>query len=290
MPTFLDLPIEIRQTIYNLVLVKNSGTGPIMDSSNTIVLKDPPKWLWYRNIGGINLLGTCHQVKDEASRVLYSSAHFFVNKGTKYFSQNFIPMIGLNARFIRYLHFGVSEDWVMKVCHAHLLCSGLVCVMDADSEDCCAVLPRSSGSVVVVQPFFHETELGMLLGCLTQKMPGLRKLSFQVQMMISSCIACDQHWSNAGGLPLRFEEFCMLWLAAHCIDRHEKLRFASWTESSKTVEFWGGVRDWGEQITITVDLVRERDADEKAAVAVKSWRRPVKVSGLRPGNTPLRKY
>ena len=290
MTNFLELPSEIRQKIYRLVLVKNSGIGPIMDSSNTIVLKDPPKWLWYRNIGGINLLRTCHQVQNEASRVLYSSARFFVNKGTKYFSQNFIPMIGLNARFIRYLHFGVSDDWVAQVFHEHFRRSGLVCDLDAGSEDCCAVLLRSSG-FMVAQPVFHETELEMLLGSLTQKMPGLRKLSFQVQMMISSsCIAHDQHWSEAGGLLLRSEEFCMLWLAARCIDGHEKLRFASWTESAKTVEFWGGVRDWGEQVTITVDLMRERDAGENAAVARRSWCRPVKVSGLGPSNTPFRKY
>ena len=285
MTNFLELPSEIRQKIYRLVLVKNSGIGPIMDSSNTIVLKDPPKWLWYRNIGGINLLRTCRQIEDEASRVLYSSGRFFVNKGTTYFGQNFLPMIGLNARFIRYLHFGVSDAWVAEVVHAHFLRKGLVYVPDDDMEDGCEVLTH-------LKPVFHVTELGLLLGCLRQKMPGLRKLSFQVQvMMMSSCIARDQHWSKTVGLPLPlgFEEVCMLWLAANCIDTHEKLRFASWTESAKTVQFWGGVRDSGEQITITVNLVKERDADEQAALALKCWKRPVKVSSLRSGNTPSRK-
>jgi hypothetical protein len=294
---FLNLPSELRHEIYKLVLIKNSGTGPIMDSRNTIVLKDPPAWLWYRNIGGLALLRTCRQINQEARVVLYSNSHFYVDKGAGYFRMNFLPMIGGNAAFVKDLHFDVPGSWVGELCDVYGVRprggGGLVNGSSSASNGSLkALLHRRMN----VQPEVQGTEIGLLLDCLVRKMPALRNLTFRVDAMLFSVnpgrimSLLDPKDTDSAKLDeVLFDpnQFCMLWLAATCIDRHLRLEFASGTEIRQTTEFWGGVRDSGERVSITLDLVAQRDVEGRAMLEVEGWKRPVKVSNMSAEKTPL---
>lgn len=295
---FLNLPSELRHEIYKLVLIKNSGNGPMMDSRNTIVLKDPPAWLWYRNIGGLPLLRTCRKINQEARVVLYSNSHFYVQRGAGYFTMNFLPMIGGNAAFVRDLHFDVPGSWVGKLCDVYGVRprggGGLVNgSSSASNGEMKALLPRRMN----VQPDVQGTEIGLLLECLVRKLPALRKLTFRLDVMLFSVNPGetmmllldpkDTDSAKLDGVLFDPNQFRMLWLAATCIDRHPRLEFASWTEISQTTEFWGGARDSGERVRITLDLVAKRDVEGRATLGVEGWKRPVKVSNMGAGKTPL---
>lgn len=111
MSTFLSLPPELRHEIYKLVLVKNSGTGPIIDAREAIALKEG-SWLWYRNIGGWGLLRGSRLVY-EARGVLYQEARFEVQgKGAAgWLRREWVPSIGGNVKWVRSLSIELPGRW-----------------------------------------------------------------------------------------------------------------------------------------------------------------------------------
>lgn len=113
----LALPAELRQQIFALLLTKKSGSGPIMDTRNSLLLKEGP-YQRYRNIGGLGLLRVSKSVSEEAGRVLYEGERFVVNRGKEeegggsWFTREWVPGIGSHARFIRKLDVRIPEKWV----------------------------------------------------------------------------------------------------------------------------------------------------------------------------------
>lgn len=228
--------------------------------------------------------------------MLYSNSHFYVAKGARYFGMNFLPTIGGNAAFVRDLHFDVPGSWIGELCDVYGvrpgggggLVQGSSSVRTAAMK---ALLPRCMNA----QPDAQSTEIGLLLECLVRKMPGLRKLTFRLDAMLFSVNAgeimmslwdrTDSDWAELDGVLFDPNQFCMLWLAATCIDRHPSLEFASWTEVWQTTESWGGVRDSSERVRITLDLVATRDVEGRTTVGGKGWKRPVQVSHMGAGTT-----
>lgn len=83
-----------------------------------------------------------------------------------------------------------------------------------------------------VQPDTSTTEIGNFRDCLTSQMPRLRHLTLRLEVTLFRGVLYP---TGSELRELDRNEVFMLWLSATCVERHSRLKFASWTERARTV-------------------------------------------------------
>jgi hypothetical protein len=70
-PSFLDLRAEIRNTVYELLFVRDEPIPLFLDNPQDL-------GQWHHLVNGVQLLATCRQVCTEATPILYARNTFLI--------------------------------------------------------------------------------------------------------------------------------------------------------------------------------------------------------------------
>lgn len=256
---FLALPLDVRAIIYRHLLTKNSGSGPIIDRSNAIVLQSPRTHLRYRNIGGLAMLRVCRSIHAEAVSVLYSAAEFVVVEDVE-LKRDFVDCIGANAMRVRWLCLRVPWKWVEEV--------GRRCDVRIEGTGGAGNVFATPGRQLKPTSKLGNAKVGALLAVLMDQMTGLRRLTFRLEFLRFAGQGCESRWEDA--------RLLMLWVTASLVEQHPGLEWALWSESCDVGNSW--TDDGTEQrIILTVGMGGGKNGGTGLWKEEK-WVRPVKVS------------
>ncbi|KAM7196745.1 hypothetical protein V8F20_006938 [Naviculisporaceae sp. PSN 640] len=109
----LSLPIELRLEIYELVLIR-SCRFPIPYPRRRTNRGENDRNRRFRTQIGLNLLLSCRQVYQEASKILYSRNHFIAV--TDICLESFLTSIGQNIQFLRRLQLDLHLEGREETC------------------------------------------------------------------------------------------------------------------------------------------------------------------------------